>query len=289
LLERGDEVVVLDSGVSGDFAYVEGSGAILVKADIRDSAAVGRALEGCRAIVHLAAQVGVPESITAPLDDLSVNVDATLGLLESARAQGISRFVFASSNAVTGGHPPPAHEALVPFAVSPYGAAKAAVEAYLRAYRAAYGLEGVSLRFANAYGPWSFHKHSVVAAFIRAYLAGAPLIVRGGGHQTRDFVHVSDLAALVLTCLDAPAAVVAGEVFQAGTGIETSLLELARTLFQVGGGDVQIEFGPVSAGDVPRNVSDITKARRDLGYEPSVALRTGLAETLDWFRRRSST
>jgi UDP-glucose 4-epimerase len=284
LLDHGDEVTVVDSGAAAGFDYVEATSARLIKADIRDRNAINRALEGCRAIVHLAAQASVPESIAHPLDDLAINVDASLGLLEAARERRIDRVVFASSNAVIGGHPPPAHEELVPLPVSPYGAAKAAIETYLRAYQAAYGLSGVALRFANAYGPWSAHKGSVVAAFIRAYLAGGPLIIRGDGRQTRDFVHVDDVAAIVLACLDAPAELVTNQIFQVGTGQETSLLELAQTLFEVGGGPVPIRHEPPSAGDVPRNVSDISKATRVLHYSPKIGLSDGLADTLDWFR-----
>lgn len=284
LLDRGDEVTILDSGAAAGFDYVAPTSALLIKADIRDPAALGSALGGCRAIVHLAAQTSVPESIAHPVDDLEINVDASLTLLEAARKHGVNRIVFASSNAVIGGHPPPAHEGLLPFPVSPYGAAKAAIEAYLRAYQEAFGLEGVALRFANAYGPWSAHKSSVVAAFIRAYLDGGPLIIRGDGMQTRDYVHVDDVTRIVLSCLDGPAELVAGETFQVGTGQETSLRELAELLFEVGGGPVAIEYQPPSAGDVPRNVSDVGKAKRVLGYSPSIALRDGLAGTLDWFR-----
>jgi UDP-glucose 4-epimerase len=284
LLDRGDEVTILDTGAAAGFDYVKATSARLVKADIRDRDAVDEALEGCRAIVHLAAQASVPDSIARPLEDLAINVDASLGLLEAARERRVERVVFASSNAVIGGHPPPAHEELVPLPVSPYGASKAAIETYLRAYQEAYGLSGVALRFANAYGPWSAHKGSVVAAFIRAYLAGGPLIIRGNGRQTRDFVHVSDISAVVLACLDAPAELVHNQIFQVGTGQETSLLELAELLMDVGGKPVPVEHEPPSAGDVPRNVSDIGKASRALHYSPKVALRDGLADTLDWFR-----
>jgi UDP-glucose 4-epimerase len=277
-------VVVLDSGVAAGFAYLAGTGAEIVQADIRDASALEHCLSTCGSVVHLAAQASVPDSIAHPLNDLAVNVDASIVLLEAVRAHGIRRFIFASSNAVIGGQPPPSHEGLVPYPVSPYGAAKAAIEAYLRAYGEAYGLEGVSLRFANAYGPWSAHKSSVVAAFAKAYLRGGPLRINGTGEQTRDYVHVNDIARAVLACLDAPASSVAGEIFQIGSGRETSLIELARLLFQAGGGEVAIEHGPPSPGDIPRNVSDISKAARMLGFSPAVALPYGLAQTLTWFR-----
>ena len=284
LIARGDDVVVVDSGIAAGFGYLANTGAKVIEADIRDAEALEHALEGCGAVVHLAAEPSVPLSITEPLANMSVNLEGSLRLLDAARRHGIRRFVFASSNAAIGGHPPPAHEGLVPDPVSPYGAAKAAYEGYLRAYMHAYGMATVALRFANAYGPWSAHKSSVVAAFIRAYLTGGPLTIRGSGRQTRDFVHSHDLTAAVLASLDAPGAAVAGEVFQVGTGRETSLIELARLLFEVGGREAAIAFDEAAPGDVPRNVSDIGKARRVLGYAPQVDLRDGLDQTLGWFR-----
>lgn len=284
LIHRGYDVTVLDSGVAAGFGYVDESSVRLVRGDVGDREAVESALEDCGSIIHLAAQTSVPDSIGAPLDDLRTNVDASLALLDAARHRGIRRFVFASSNAVVGGHASPMHEGLTPFPVSPYGAAKASVEAYLRAYWQAYAFEGVALRFANAYGPWSAHKSSVISAFVKAYLRGGPLLLRGGGHQTRDFVHLDDVVSAVMTSLDAPAEAVAGEVFQVGSGQETSLLELADVLFSVGGGEVAIDHQPASPGDVARNFSDVSKAQSVLGYAPRIELRDGMAATLEWFR-----
>ncbi|CAN5636327.1 NAD-dependent epimerase/dehydratase family protein [soil metagenome] len=288
LLERGDQVSVLDSGLAAGLAAVDGTPAEILAADIGDAPALDRALDrgltDCDAIIHLAAQVSVPRSMEAPLDDMRVNVDASLRLLDAARRRGVRRFVFASSNAAVAGHQPPMHEGLVPYPVAPYGAAKASVEVYLRAYHRAYGLAGVALRFANAYGPWSAHKSSVVASFVKAFLRGGPLVIRGSGEQTRDFIHVDDVTRIIVACLDAPEKDIAGEVFQVGSGRETSLNELAQLLFEVGGHSVPIDHQPPSAGDVPRNVSDVSKAQRVLGWTPQVALRDGLAQTLDWFR-----
>jgi UDP-glucose 4-epimerase len=219
------------------------------------------------------------------MDDFSINVVGSLTLLEAARAADVRRFVFASSSSVVAGHDPPTHEGLIPRPVSPYGAGKAAIEAYLRAYGAAFGMATAALRFSNAYGPWSAHKQSAVASFIRAYVEGGPIVIRGTGEQTRDYVHVDDVASAVVSAADR-ADEVAGEIFQVGTGVETSLLELARLLFEAGGTKVPILHEPPSAGDVPRNVSDISKARRLLGYDPQVELREGLASTLAWFRDR---
>ncbi len=284
LIARGYLVSILDDGRAAGFDNVARTGADVIAADVADRAALSRALAGCTAIVHLAAQTSVPGSIDDPAADFELNVAGSIGVLEAVRAAGTGRLVFASSNAVIAGHGPPANEASIPDPVAPYGAAKSAVEGYLRAYWTAYGLPGVALRFANAYGPYSAHKTSVVPAFVRAYLDGGPLLVRGDGHQTRDFVHVDDIAAAVLACLDAPAETVGGQVFQIGTGQETSIAELAGLLIEVGGKAVPIEHGAPGAGDVPRNVSDIGRAAAVLGYRPAVELRQGLSATLDWFR-----
>ncbi len=285
MLARGDEVTVLDSGVAAGFESIEGTGARLIEADIRDPSAYESALGGVDAVVHLAANPSVPGSIERPADDFSINVTGSLGLLEAARAAGVPRFVFASSSSVVAGHEPPTHERLVPRPVSPYGAGKAAIEAYLRAYHSAYGIATVALRFSNAYGPWSAHKSSAVASFMRAYLAGGPIVIRGSGEQTRDFVHVDDVATAVVAAVDR-APDVSGEVFQVGTGTETSLLDLVVMIRDAGGADVPVVHERPSAGDVPRNVSDIAKARQLLDYAPQVVLPQGLASTLEWFRGR---
>jgi UDP-glucose 4-epimerase len=122
---------------------------------------------------------------------------------------------------------------------------------------------------------------------MKAYLRGGPLVIRGTGEQTRDFIHVDDITLAIVAFLDAPNATIAGELFQIGIGQETSLRELADTIFRAGGHEVPIVHEPPSPGDVPRNVSDISRARRVLGYEPRVELRQGLASTLEWFRGRS--
>jgi UDP-glucose 4-epimerase len=284
LIRRGQAVTVVDSGVSAGFGYAEGTSARLVRADVRDRAGLDAALAGAEAVIHLAAHTVHAESIAQPTLSFEVNALGTLNALEAARANGVGRFVFASSNAVVAGHAPPTNEDLPVAPTSPYGASKAAGEAYVRAYAHAYGLEGVALRFANAYGPRSAHKPSVAASFIRAYLDGGPLVIHGTGEQTRDFIHVDDVCAAVIACLDAPAHDVAGQVFQVGTGRETSLNELAQLLFEVGGGSVAIEHAPPLPADVPRNVSDPAKLRRVLGLTPAVELREGLQRTLDWFR-----
>ena len=179
---------------------------------------VRSAVDGVDAIVHLAARAGIDDSVRDPLGTFEANVTWSVGLLEAARLAGVRRFVFASSNAAAGDHQPPSDETDLPHPISPYGASKLAIEAYCQAYAATFGLAACSLRFSNAYGPYSLHKRSVVAAWLRAALAGRPIEINGDGQQTRDFVHADDLAAAVEAVLDAPEDDVAGELFQAGTG-----------------------------------------------------------------------
>jgi UDP-glucose 4-epimerase len=212
-------------------------------------------------------------------------VTQTVALLDAARLAGVRRFVFASSNAAAGDHEPPADETNLPHPLSPYGASKLAGEAYVQAFAATYGIAACALRFSNAYGPWSLHKRSVVAAWLRAALAGETIRIDGGGEQTRDFVFVEDLAAAIAAALDAPSDNVAGEIFQVGTGRETTVNALAAAVGEAVGRELRIERGPERIGDVKRNVSRVDKAARLIGYRARVDLREGLAATAAWFEK----
>jgi UDP-glucose 4-epimerase len=284
LADRGDRVRILDDLSIGRPEYLEGVPHELIRSPLADDAAVAGAVEGADAVVHLAARAGIPDSVADPLGTFEVNVRQLLGVLDAARRAGVPRFVFASSNAAAGDHEPPADETDLPHPVSPYGASKLAGEAYCQAYAATYGMAACSLRFSNAYGPRSLHKKSVVAVWVRAALAREPLTVHGDGEQTRDFVYVDDLARAVLAALDAPPDAVAGELFQAGTGRETTINELAAALERAVGRPVEIVRGPARTGDVRRNVSRVDKAEERLGYRAAVPLEEGLARTVGWFR-----
>ncbi len=267
----------------GQLAYLDGVPHELVRASLADRDFVAAAVEGAEAVVHLAARAGIPDSVTDPLGTFEVNVSQTLGVLEAARIAGTRRFVFASSNAAAGDHEPPADESDLPHPRSPYGASKLAGEAYCQAYAATYGMAACALRFSNAYGPRSLHKKSVVAAWLRAALADEPVTIHGDGEQTRDFVFVDDLAAAVAAAIDAPEDVVAGELFQVGTGRETTINALAKAVGQAVGRDLEIRHAPARAGDVRRNVSRVDKAADRLGYRAAVTLDEGLARTARWF------
>ena len=284
LAADGVAVRVLDNFSIGSPAYLEGVEHEIVVADLADRSAVADAVAGCDGIVHLAARAGIPDSVADPLGTFDANVTQLLGVLDAGRLAGVDRFVLASSNAVLGPHEPPADEQVLPRPNSPYGASKLAGEAYLSAYAATYGMTTCALRFANAYGGRSLHKKSVVASWIRAALAGRPLTIYGDGLQTRDFVHADDLAAAIRAALVAPPEAVAGGVFQVGTGVETTVNELASTLEQVIGAPLDIRHQPVRAGDILRNSSTVELAAERLGWRATIDLPTGLARTVAWFR-----
>ncbi len=283
LVAAGSTVRVLDDLSIGQRAYLDGVPVELVVASLTDPPAVHAAVEGCDAVVHLAARAGIPDSVTDPLGTFDANVTRTVHLLDATRQAGARRFVLASSNAVLGPHEPPADEAVLPRPSSPYGASKLAGEAYVGAYAATYGVAACALRFSNAYGPRSLHKKSVVAAWLRAALGGGSLTIHGDGEQTRDFVHVDDLAAALVAALAAPEDRVAGAVFQVGTGRETTVNELAAAVSTALGRPVPVRHAGVRAGDVVRNASRVELAAERLGWRAAIDLAAGLRETAAWF------
>jgi UDP-glucose 4-epimerase len=284
LVGRGDRVRVLDDLSAGQRAYLDDVEHELIVAGLADSDSVRHAVTDVDAVVHLAAKASIPESLADPVGTFDVNVTRLLGVLDASRRSGVGRFVFASSNAAVGDHEPPASEENLPHPISPYGASKLAGEAFCQAYAASYGMAACSLRFANVYGPFSLHKLSVVAAWLRAVLAGEPLTINGDGEQTRDIVYVEDIARGVLAALDAPRGAVAGEVFQVGTGIETTINQLAAAVGRATGRSLEIRHGPASRGDVRRNVSRVDKAAERLGFRASVAIDDGLDRTTRWWK-----
>ena len=282
-------VRVLDDLSVGHRAYLDGQDCELVVASLADPRAVRSAVSGCDAVIHLAARAGIPDSVSDPLGTFEANVAHTVATLDAARVSGVRRFVFASSNAVLGPHEPPADERVLPRPASPYGASKLAGEGYLTAYAETYGLATCALRFANAYGPRSLHKKSVVASWLRAAIAGMPLLVHGNGEQTRDFVHVDDLADALIATLVAPEDRVAGAVLQIGTGRETTVNELASTMERAVGRPVTVRHGPTRAGDIVRNSSRVDRAAGVLGWRSKIDLVDGLTTTAAWFEQALRT
>jgi len=257
----------------------------LVAGDVRDAALARRVVAGADAVIHLAANTGVGPSVADPALDCTINVLGTLNYLEACRHAGVGRFVFASSGAPIGECEPPIHEELPTHPVSPYGASKLAGEAYCSAYKRSFGIDTVALRFGNCYGPLSSHKSSIVAKFIREALAGQPWEIYGDGSQTRDFIFVEDIAEAIFRSATTPG--IGGEIFQIATNAETTVRELAETLRAVlernGVATHGIRHAAPRVGDVKRNYSDTSKARRRLGWNARVSVEDGLDRTVKWF------
>ena len=273
---------VVDDESLGSRAAIAGAGAELVRGDIRDADLLRRALQGIDAVVHLAADTRVIDSIEDPARNFDVNVAGTFRLLSLMREAGVPRLVNASTGgAILGEAPPPVNEDMPPRPASPYGAAKASAEAYCSAFAQSYGLHAVSLRFSNVYGPLSFHKGSVVAAFMRRILDGAPLVVYGDGSQTRDYVFVEDLCDGIVAAMTARAS----GTFQLGSGAGTTLTALIEQIAAVVGPGCRprVEHEPFRAGEIRHTWTDVTKAREGLGWTPRTALPEGLARTWAWF------
>jgi len=284
-----------DLAMVGDFVQI-GKGGIgespvhalgLAVADIRDGKFAFLACKGIDVVIHLAANTGVIPSIEDPRGDCEANVMGTLNYLEAARRNGVRRFVFASSGAPLGEQEPPIHEEMVPHPISPYGASKLAGEGYCSAFHGSFGLETVVLRFGNVYGPYSTHKGSVVAKFIKHILADEPLPIYGDGTQTRDFIYVEDLIDAILLAVKQPG--IGGETFQIATHREHTVVEVAEELNCLAkahlGRESKILYEKERKGEVKRNYSDISKARRLLGFQPKYDLAMGLKETFLWFLR----
>lgn len=257
----------------------------LVVADVLEKDVLLKASEEVDVIVHLAANTGVSSSVKNPRYDCTVNVEGTLNCLEAARHNAVKRFVFASSGAPLGESTPPINEESIPKPVSPYGASKLAGEGYCSAYFHAFGIETVALRFSNVYGQRSQQKNSVVAKFIKQIINEQQIEVYGDGFQTRDFIFVGDIVRAIF--LSANSMNIGGELFQIATNTETSIQTLIEVLRKVlidyGISDFEVKYTDNRIGDIKRNCSDISKAKKLLNWGSEVDLENGLRRTVSWF------
>ena len=287
LLARGHAVRVFDDfSLAGPDRLPAGE-VDVVQGDVRDADAVARAARGTGSVIHLAAAGNVADSVADPFGNFEVNARGTLYTLQAAALAGASRFVFASTGgALIGDAPPPVDEESMPRPISPYGASKLAGEGYCHAFRGAYGLPTIALRFANVYGPRSELKRGAATRFVRAALDGTPITVFGDGSATRDFIHVRDLCAGIVAAHEASD--VTG-VLHLASERETSVRELAQLILGAAGADVPIEHVDRRPGEVERNFAIAARAREMLGWRAEVALEDGLAETVAWFRNVNGT
>jgi len=281
LTGRGDvAVTVIDNESLGDRRHLDLERVRFVPGDLRSREDLRGALEGQDAVVHLAADTRVMDSIEDPAHNFETNVVGTFNLLELCRELGVDRVVAASTGgAILGDVEPPVHEQMAPRPTSPYGASKLMLEGYLSAYSSSYGVSGCALRFSNIYGPRSFHKGSVVAHFYKRILAGEPVVVYGDGSQTRDFLYVGDLVEAI------HAAVVsdAEGAYQLGSGRPTTVNELLAAMRTVTGLDLDVEYRDFRPGEVRDSWCRVDKAREGFGFDPATPLSVGLQRTWEWF------
>lgn len=294
LLAEGWSVTVLDNLSSGKRGQVPAA-ARFVEGDIRSPEAAALVRDGGFDLVcHLAAQIDVRKSVADPRFDVDVNIGGTLNLVEAVRSSGRpTRVLFASTGGAVYGDlvTPPNLETYAKNPESPYGIAKFSVELYLAYYARVHGLDYIALRFANVYGPRQdpHGEAGVVAIFCQRLLAGTPLTVFGDGAQTRDYVYVGDVArahVLAASRPTIPAGAVDDRAFNLGTGVETSVTDLAQGLIAVSGRAVPMQHAPARPGEQQRSVVSIDKARAGLGWAPAVSLADGLRHTFDWFASR---
>ena len=291
LARDGHEVRVVDDLSTGSRENLEGAGGKLrvIEGDICDGAALRQAFDGADCVFHQAALASVPRSVDDPAATNRVNVDGTLHVLQAARDRGVRRIVYASSSSVYGDSPTlPKCEDMLPAPMSPYAVTKLAGEHYCAAFTEVFGLEAVSLRYFNIFGPRQ-DPHSqysaVVPLFVTALLEGRRPTVFGDGEQSRDFTYVENAVEANLRAARAPGA--PGMAFNVGCGRCYTLNELLQALGAILGCEAQADYAEPRAGDVRHSMADITRARTVLGFEPLVGFEEGLRRTVEWYKGRA--
>jgi len=290
LLDKGCEVVVLDNFSTGKRENVADlRGRIeLIEGDIRDRAAVDRAVTGCDAIFHEAALGSVPRSVAEPVTSHDVNVNGTVNVLEAARQAGVKRVVFAASSSAYGDQPvSPKQEDMPVLPKSPYAASKVACEAYMRAYAGVFGMETFCLRYFNVFGPHQ-DPHgayaAVIPAFVSKLLRGERPVVYGDGEQSRDFCYIENVCRANWLAATAPAKVCNGQVVNIACHRATSLNQILDQLGKLLACDVRADYQSPRAGDVKDSLADISRAKQTIGYEPVVYFEEGLTRAIDWYK-----
>ncbi len=289
-LEKGCEVVVLDDFSTGkreNLADVAGR-IQLVEGDIRDRSAVDRAVAGCSVIFHEAALGSVPRSVDDPVTSHDVNVNGTITILEGARAGGVKRVIFAASSSAYGDQKEsPKHEGMVPMPISPYAASKIACESYMRGYAAVYGLETLSLRYFNVFGPYQDPQGAyaaVIPIFVDRLLKNQPPPIDGDGEQSRDFCYIENVCEANWLSANVPAEVCRGQALNIACNYRTTINQVFEQIKELLGSDIDAEHGPDRPGDVKHSLADVTLAKETIGYEPKVLFEEGLAKAIDWYK-----
>jgi nucleoside-diphosphate-sugar epimerase len=292
LLRRGHDVRVADSLVTGKRANLAHLPAVeFLEGDLSDLDFAHRAVAGIDYVLHQAALPSVPRSVMDPVTSNRANVDGTLNVLVAARDAGVRRLVFAGSSSAYGNtQVSPKHEDLPNGPLSPYALQKVVGEQYLQMFTSLYGLETVTIRYFNVFGPRqdpSSQYSGVISIFATALLENRAPTIYGDGGQSRDFTYVSNVVDGVLRACEATGA--SGRVINVATGKSISLNELFETMRRLIGADVKPVYAEARAGDVRDSLADLRLAKEILGYRPIVTLEEGLRQTVDWYRTMAST
>jgi len=292
LLERGERVRGLDNFSTGkqeniaDLARLE-----FRTADLLDLPAVAEACRGVDYVLHEAAIPSVPKSVAEPAACNRANVEGTVNLLIAARDARVKRVVYAGSSSIYGESPTlPKREDMTPDPISPYAVSKLAGELYMTSFYRVYGLETVTLRYFNVFGPCQdagSQYSGVLAKFIMLMLKGEQPTIFGDGEQSRDFTYIDNVIAANLLACSAPAAQVAGRVMNAATGSRITLNQTVEILKQMTGYSGTAHHGPERKGDIKHSLADISLAEKLMGYRPVVSFEDGLSRTVAWYRTQN--
>jgi nucleoside-diphosphate-sugar epimerase len=287
LVRRGHAVRVADSLITGRRSNLDHVSPVeFLEGDLADLDFAHTVVQGCDYVLHQAAIPSVPRSVKDPITSNRANVDATLNVLVAARDAGVKRLVFAGSSSAYGNTPTlPKSEDMPPNPLSPYALQKVVGEQYLQMFTQLYGLETVSIRYFNVFGPRqdpSSPYSGVISVFATALLENRPPKIYGDGGQTRDFTYVANVVDGVLRACEAPRA--SGEVINVATGGRISLNELFGEMKKIVGASVEPEYVESRQGDVRDSQASIVKAKALLGYEPIVSFEDGLKRTIEWYR-----
>lgn len=286
--EGAPKIVVIDNLSSGKESNLEEVAARVEfhRADIRNYQDIARLLKGAKAVFHLAAIPSVPKSIDSPVDSHEANINGTFNVLRACVEGGVGRVVYAASSSAYGDTEVlPKTESLAPQPKSPYAVQKLAGEYYCSVFTSCWGLETVSLRFFNVYGPRqdpSSPYSGVLSIFMKCLVERRAPTIFGDGEQSRDFTYVEDVAELCLKAARAPG--VAGKMYNAGNGGRYTLNEIWRLLTALEGVSIAPVYGPERPGDVRHSQADVTAAVRDLGHAPRFSVEEGLRRTLAWYK-----
>jgi UDP-glucose 4-epimerase len=284
LIERGDEVRVLDNFSTGNRANLEGVDVEVIEGELRSYERVHNAVRGTEVVFHLGALGSVPRSVQDPLTSSAVNVEGTLNVLLAARDESVRRVVYSSSSSVYGPRRElPVTEDMPPDPISPYGVAKLAAERYCVSFSRVYeSFESVVVRYFNVFGPRQspFSQYAaVIPLFVTAIDTGEPIVIYGDGEQRRDFTYVANVVDGTIKAAEADGA--NGRIFNVAASAPVTVNTVATAIGDVLGKPVEKTFAPPRVGDIRDSWADVTAAREVLGWEPAVGLEDGLRETVE--------